>query len=58
MVKNPLANAGDVGSVPAWEDPQEEAMATHSSSLAWELPRTEEPGGPQARGSQRVGHDY
>ena len=39
------------------EDPLEEEMATHSSILAWRTPWTEEPGGPQAMGSQRVGHD-
>ena len=39
------------------EDPLEEEMATHSSSLAWRIPRTEEPGGLQSVGSQRVGHD-
>ena len=32
-------------------------MATHSSILAWRIPWTEEPGGLQSRGSQRVGHD-
>ena len=32
-------------------------MATHSSILAWRIPWTEEPGGPQSMGSQRVGHD-
>ena len=32
-------------------------MATHSSILAWEIPWTEEPGGPQSMGSQRVEHD-
>ena len=32
-------------------------MATHSSILAWEISRTEEPGRPQSMGSQRVGHD-
>ena len=32
-------------------------MATHSSILAWRIPRTEEPGGLQSMGSQRVGHD-
>ena len=32
-------------------------MATHSSILAWEIPWTEEPGGLQSKGSQRVGHD-
>ena len=40
-----------------WEDPMEEEMATYSSILAWKIPRTEEPGGLQSMGSQRVGHD-
>ena len=40
-----------------WEDLLEKEMATHSSSLAWRIPWTEEPGGLQSRGSQRVGHD-
>ena len=39
------------------EDPLEEGMATHSSILAWRTPWTEEPGGLQAMGLQRVGHD-
>jgi len=39
------------------EDPLEEGMATHSSILAWEIPWTEEPGGLQSLGLQRVGHD-
>ena len=39
------------------EDPLEEGMATHSSVLAWEIPRTEETGGLQSMGSQRSGHD-
>ena len=39
------------------EDPLEEGMATHSSILAWRIPRTEEPGGLQSMGSQRVRHD-
>ena len=39
------------------EDLLEEEMATHSSILAWKIPWTEEPGGPQSTGSQRVGHD-
>ena len=42
---------------PGREDPLEEGMATHSSILAWRIPRTEEPSGPQSMGSQRVGHD-
>ena len=40
-----------------WEDPLEEGMATHCSVLAWRVPWTEEPGGLQSTGSQRVGHD-
>ena len=40
-----------------WQDPLEKAMATHSSILAWEIPWTEEPGGLQCMGLQRVGHD-
>ena len=39
------------------EDPPEKEVATHSSVLAWEIPLTEEPGGLQFMGSQRVGHD-
>ena len=39
------------------EDPLEEEMATHSSVLAWRIPWTEEPGGLQSTGSQRVRHD-
>ena len=39
------------------EDPLEEGMATHSSILAWRSPWTEEPGGLQSMGSQRVRHD-
>ena len=40
-----------------WEDPLEEEMATHSRILAWRIPWTEEPGGVQSTGSQRVRHD-
>ena len=40
-----------------WEDPLEEGMATYSSILAWRIPWTEEPGGLQSMGSQRVRHD-
>ena len=39
------------------EDPLEEEMATHSSILTWEIPRTEEPGGLQSVGLQRIGYD-
>ena len=42
-----------------WEDPLEEEMATHSSILAWEIPRTEEPGWElQLMGLQRVRHNW
>ena len=40
-----------------WEDPLEEGLATHFSILAWRIPWTEEPGGLQSMGSERVGHD-
>ena len=40
-----------------WEDPLEKGMATDSSILAWRIPWTEEPGGLQSTGSQRLGHD-
>ena len=40
-----------------WEDPLEKEMATHSSILAWRIPQTEEPGGLQSMGSQKVRHD-
>ena len=40
-----------------WEDPLEKEMATHSSTLPWKIPWTEEPGRLQSMGWQRVGHD-
>ena len=40
-----------------WEDPLEREMVTHSSILAWKISWTEEPGGLQSVGSQRIGHD-
>ena len=39
------------------EDSLEKGMATHSRILAWRIPRTEEPGGLQSTGAQRVRHD-
>ena len=61
-VKHLLANAGDTGEMQVGslgqEDPLEEGIATHSSTLAWEIPWTEEPGGLQSMGSQRVGHNW
>ena len=55
VVKNLSASAGDVrdvGSIPGQEDPLEKGMATHSSTLAWRIPWTKEPGGLQSMGSQ------
>ena len=40
-----------------WEDPLEKEMATHSNTLAWKIPWTEEPGRLQSVGPQRVGHN-
>ena len=40
-----------------WEDPLEKEMAIHSSIRAWKMSWTDEPGGLQSMGSQRVGHD-
>ena len=40
-----------------WEDPLEKEMATHSSTLAWKIPWTEELGRLQSSGSQRIGHE-
>ena len=40
-----------------WEDPLEKEMAIHSSTIAWKIPWTEEPGRLQSMGPQRVGHD-
>ena len=60
MVKNPPAmqeaQETQVRSL-GQEDPLEKRMATHSSILAWRIPWTEEPGGLQSVGSQRVRHD-
>ena len=55
-VKNPPANAGDAGSIPRLGRVLEKETPTHSSILAWEIPCTEEPGGLQSMGLQRIGH--
>ena len=60
MVRNSLAKSGDVEDGVHFlgqEDPLKEGMATHSRILAWRIPWTEEPGGLQSTGSQRVRHD-
>ena len=57
MVKNlPAVQETQVPSL-AQEDSLDKGMATHSSILAWEITWTEEPGGLQSIGSQRLGHD-
>ena len=44
VVKESACNAGDLGSIPGWEDALEKGKATHSSILVWRIPWTEEPG--------------
>ena len=53
--KESAYNSGDTRDA-SWEDTLEKSMATHSSILAWRIPWTEEPGGLQSMGPQRVGH--
>ena len=57
VIKKSTYQAGGVVWSPGREDPLEEEMANHSSILAWEIPWTEEPGGLQSMGLERVGHD-
>ena len=60
VVKNPPATAGDIreaGLIPGSGRSLEEGVATHSSILAWKIPRTEEPSGLQSMGSYRVRND-
>ena len=57
MVMNPPAMQETGLRSLGWEDALEEGMATHSSILPWRIPWTEEPGGLQPMGSQRVGHN-
>ena len=52
VVKNPLAKQETWVQTLGQEDSLEKEMATHSSILAWRIPRTEEPGGLQSMGSQ------
>ena len=52
MVKDPPANTGGVGSIPRLGRSLGKEMATHSSTLAWETPKTDEPGRGQSMGSQ------
>ena len=57
MVKNPAAKQERQEASLGLEEPLEEEMAAHSRVLAWRIPWTEEPGGPQSMRSQRAGHD-
>ena len=53
VVTNLPTNAGEPSLIPVSEYPLEKGMATYSSTLAWEIPWTEEPGGLQSMGSQK-----
>ena len=60
MVKNPPASAGDIKDTDSslgQKDPLEKGMAMNSSILVWRMPWTEEPGGLQSMGSQKVRHN-
>ena len=60
MVRNPSADAGGIrepGSIPGSGRSPGGGMATHSGILAWRIPPTEEPGGLQSIGLQRVRHN-
>ena len=54
---NPEVEIKTLGFTGTCTSNSEQAMATHSSTLAWQIPWTEEPGGLQSMGSLRVGHD-
>ena len=58
MIKNLSAMQKTVVRSLGWEDILEKGMATHSSTLAWKIPWTEEPGGLQSMGLQRVRHNW
>ena len=55
--KESACKARDLGSIPELERPLEKGIATHSSTLAWKISWTEEPGTLQSMGLLRVGHD-
>ena len=57
MVKKLLAMQETQVQSLGWEDPLEKGITTHSSILAWRITWTEESGGLQSMGLQRVGHD-
>ena len=55
--KETACNAREWGSISDWEDPLKKEIATHSSVLDWRIPWSEEPGGLQSMGSQRIRHN-
>ena len=57
MVKASAYNAGNLSSIPGWGRSLDKKMTTHSSTLAWKIPWTEEPDRRQVMGLRRVGHD-
>ena len=57
MLKNLPADVTNMVQSLGWEDPLKEEMAPHSRTLAWKIPRREEPGGLWSKGSQRIGHN-
>ena len=57
VVRNSPAKVGEAGSIPGSGKPLEKEMVTHSSILAWEIPWTEESGGLESMGLQRVSHN-
>ena len=56
--KESAFNAGNPGSIPGLGRSQEKGMAIHPSIIAWRIPWTEEPGGIQSMGSQKVWHNW
>ena len=58
LVKNPPVNTGDTKDVGSIPELGMEDIATHSNILAWRIPWTEEPGGLQSMGLQRIAHDW
>ena len=55
--KETACNTREWGSISDWEDPLKKEIATHSSVLDWRIPWSEEPGGLQSMGSQRIRHN-
>ena len=56
--KASACSAGDLGSIPGWEAPLEKEMATHSSTLAWEIPWTEDPDIAESDRTERLNFQF